>query len=46
MFVVYFSAVGSYCVRDSDTPFCPNGRDDDIGDMRCCLDAPEWKELI
>lgn len=48
LFFTLYSAIGSYCVRDTDDhipPFCPT-RKDDIGDSRCCLDAPEWKELI
>lgn len=40
-----FSASGSYCVKDSDPPFCPKN-ENEIGDKRCCLEAPEWNELI
>lgn len=39
------SATGSYCVKDSNPPFCPKN-ENEIGDKRCCLEAPEWNELI
>lgn len=48
LFLVCFislSASGSFCVKSMDPPFCPR-RDSEIGDKRCCLEAPEWNELI
>lgn len=39
------SASGSYCVRDEKPPFCPENASS-IGDMRCCIDAPEWAPLL
>ncbi|XP_030755491.1 lipase member H-like [Sitophilus oryzae] len=34
------TATGSYCVYDNYTPYCPR-KAGDIGDVRCCLKAPE-----
>ncbi|CAG9760469.1 unnamed protein product [Ceutorhynchus assimilis] len=34
------TAAGSFCVHDSEPPYCPKNSDD-IGDVRCCLNAPE-----
>lgn len=42
---LFFSASGSFCVKGSDPPFCPK-RENEIGDKRCCLEAPEWNALI
>lgn len=42
---VSFSASGSFCVKGSEPPFCPKHAND-IGDRRCCLESPEWNELI
>ncbi|CRL03996.1 CLUMA_CG017114, isoform A, partial [Clunio marinus] len=37
------SASGSFCFKGSDPPFCPKHAND-IGDKRCCLEAPDLKE--
>ncbi|XP_076250878.1 lipase member H-like [Rhynchophorus ferrugineus] len=34
------TASGSFCVYDNYTPYCPK-KAGDIGDVRCCLKAPE-----
>lgn len=39
------STSGSYCVRDQKPPFCPE-TSKSFGDMRCCIDAPEWATLL
>ena len=44
-FLSFFRATGSFCVKDSRVPFCPK-KENDIGDRRCCLESPEWAELI
>ncbi len=34
---MFFSAVGSYCIKDFAPPFCPTNSSS-FGDPRCCID--------
>lgn len=34
----FFSAYGSYCLKDEGVPFCPS-ESNPVGDTRCCIGA-------